>query len=191
MLDFWGWLIEGERPRCVRRGVRRVSPLNRLACPMRDGRGGCRSFREWLRLPYPSMPIFEARSDVGRQAFIDSQNWSFKGFLKELLDARKITEPQLVQEAETLIADHSNSIFNYGTELLRMASAGRCRLAGGDALQAATEAAGRMWEKLWRPESYAGGEPGRAAFPCRFNAAASVAPSGHSRTTSSATSPNG
>src|SRR5215469_17314916 len=62
MLDFWGWLIEGERPRCVRRGVRRVSPLNRLACPMRDGRGGCRSFREWLRLPYPSMPIFEARA---------------------------------------------------------------------------------------------------------------------------------
>src|SRR6516164_6788166 len=140
MLDFWGWLIGEERPRCVPQGVRRVSLLNRLASPIRESRGGCWSFAEWLSLCYPSIPLFEARSDVGRQAFIDSQNWSFKGFLKELLYARKITEPLLVREAETLISDHSDSIFNYGTELLRIAAAGRSRLAGGDVLQAATEA---------------------------------------------------
>jgi hypothetical protein len=114
---------------------------------------------------YPSIPLFEARSDVGRQAFIDSQNWSFKGFLKELLQARKITDPQLVQEAQTLIADHSNSIFDYGEELLRIASAGRGRLAGADVLQAATEAAGRMWEKLWRLESYGEGQTWESRFP--------------------------
>jgi hypothetical protein len=165
MLDFWGWLIAEERPYCTTQGVRRVSLLNRLASPIQDNRGGCWSFREWLCRRYPSIPLFEARSDVGRQAFIDSQNWSFKGFLKELLYARKITEPQLVQEAETLIADHPNSIFNYGEELLRIAAAGRGRLAGGDVLQAATEAAGRMWENLWRLESYGEGQTWESRFP--------------------------
>jgi hypothetical protein len=61
----------------------------------------------------------------------------------ELLSAKKITDPQLVKEAEALIADPG--IFSYGKELLRVASAGRGRLAGADALQGATEAAGRMW----------------------------------------------
>jgi hypothetical protein len=70
-----------------------------------------------------------------------------------------------VQEAEALITDHSNSIFNYGTELLRIAAAGRSRLAGGDALDGATEAAGRMWEKLWRPDSYAGTQTWESRFP--------------------------
>jgi hypothetical protein len=165
MLDFWGWLIGEERPHCTPQGVRRVSLLNRLASPIQDNRGGCWSFREWLCRRYPSIPLFEARSDIGRQAFIDSQNWSFKGFLKELLYARKITDPRLVKEAETLIADHSNSIFNYGEELLRIAAAGRGSLAGGDVLQAATEAAGRMWEKLWRLESYGEGQTWESRFP--------------------------
>jgi hypothetical protein len=124
-----------------------------------------------MSLCCPSIPLFEARgfggswSDVGLQAFIDSQNWSFKDFLTKLLAAKKITDPQLVQEAETLIADDSNSIFNYGKELLRIASAGRGRLAGADALQGATEAAGKMWEKLWRLESYAGVQTWESRFP--------------------------
>ena len=162
MLDFWGWLIGEER---------RVSLLNRLASPIRESRGGCWSFAEWLSLCYPSIPLFEARgfggswSGVELQAFIDSQDRSFKDFLRKLLDAKKITDRRLVQEAEALIADQSNSIFNYGTELLRTASAGRGRLAGADVLQAATEAAGRLWEKLWRPESFAGTQTWETRFP--------------------------
>jgi hypothetical protein len=62
-----------------------------------------------------------------------------------------------------LIAGQAN--FNYGEELLRIASAGRGRLAGADALQGATEAAGRMWELLWRPESYAGTQTWETRFP--------------------------
>jgi hypothetical protein len=96
---------------------------------------------------------------------IPSQNRSFKEFLEKLLDARKNTDPQLVQEAQALIADNSNTIFNYGKELLWIASAGRGRLAGADALHGATEAAGRMWEKLWRPESYAGTQTWESRFP--------------------------
>jgi hypothetical protein len=165
MLDFWGWLIGEERPHCTPQGVRRANPLNRPSCPIWDGRDGCWSFIEWLTLRYSSIPLFEARSDVGRQAFIDSQNWSLKDFLKELLYARKITDPQLVQEAQALIADHSNSIFNYGEELLRIAAAGRGRLAGADVLHAATEAAGRMWEKLWRPDAYPGTQTWETRFP--------------------------
>jgi hypothetical protein len=168
MLDFWGFIGEAQS-HCVPQGVRRVSPLNRLAWPMPGSRGGCRSFREWLCLPYPSIPLFEARrlgglrSDVGLQAFIDSQNWSFKDFLRELLVTRKITDPLLVQEAQALIAGQAD--FSYGAELLRIASAGRARLAGADALQGATEAAGRMWELLWRPESYAGTQTWETRFP--------------------------
>jgi hypothetical protein len=136
---------------------------------MPGSRGGCWSFREWLRLPYPSIPIFEARrlggfrSDIGLRAFIDAQNWSFKDFLKKLLATKKITDPLLVQEAQALIAGQAD--FSYGAELLRIASAGRARLAGADALQAATEAAGRMWELLWRPESYAGTQTWETRFP--------------------------
>jgi hypothetical protein len=70
-----------------------------------------------------------------------------------------------VQEAEALIADQSKSLFNYGQELLRIASAGRSRLAGGDALNGATEAAGRLWEKLWRLESYGEGQTWESRFP--------------------------
>ena len=94
--------------------------------------------------------------DEGLQAFIDSQNRSFKDFLRKLLEARKITDPRLVQEAKALIADQGNGLFNYGEALLQIASGGRGRLAGSDTLQAATEAAGRLWEKLWRPEAFAG-----------------------------------
>jgi hypothetical protein len=171
MLDFWGWLLGEERPHCMPQAVPRASLLNRPACPIRDSRGGCWSFREWLTLRYPSIPLFEARgfggswSGVELQGFIDSQNQSFKDFLRKLLDAKKITDRRLVQEAEALIADQSNSIFNYGTELLRTASAGRGRLAGADVLQAATEAAGRLWEKLWRPESFAGTQTWESRFP--------------------------
>jgi hypothetical protein len=98
-------------------------------------------------------------------AFIDSQNSSFKAFLRDLLDANKISDPRLVQEAETLIADQANQLFNYGGELLRVASAGRGRQGGGDALQGATEAAGRMWELLWRPEAYPGAQTWETRFP--------------------------
>ena len=92
------------------------------------------------------------------------QNSSFKVFIKKLLDAKKITDPRLVQEAETLIADRANQSFNYGQELLRIASAGRGRLAGADAIQGDTEAAGRMWELLWRPEAYAGTQTWETRF---------------------------
>src|SRR5262249_22106025 len=116
------------------------------------------------------MPLFEAGrrpspGDPGLQAFIASQNSSFKIFLTKLLAAKKITDPQLVQEAQALITDHSDSIFNYGEELLRIAAAGRGRLAGADVLQAATEAAGRMWENLWRLESYGEGQTWESRFP--------------------------
>jgi hypothetical protein len=126
-------------------------------------RGECWYFRDWLCLRYPTIPLFEARGDVGRQAFIDSQNRSFQAFLRELLAAKKITDPRLVQEAEALLADPS--LFNYGEELMKLAARGRGRLLGGDALQAATEAAGRMWEKLWRPEAYAGARTWETRFP--------------------------
>ncbi len=120
-------------------------------------------FREWLSLCYPPLAFYEG--DEGLRAFIDSQNRSFKDFLKTLLAAKKITDPGLAQEAEALIADRANHLFNYGQELLRIASAGRGRLAGGDTLQGATEAAGRMWELLWRPEAYEGAETWETRFP--------------------------
>jgi hypothetical protein len=84
---------------------------------------------------------------------------------KPLLWFRKITHPRLVQEAEALIADQPNSLFDYGEELLKIASGGRGRLAGGDTLHAATEAAGRMWEKLWRPDAYPGTQTWETRFP--------------------------
>jgi len=113
-------------------------------------------FREWL---------FIVEGDDGLQAFIDSQNWSFKDFLRKLLEAKKITDPRLVREAQSLIADQANGTFNYGQELVRIASGGRGRLAGGDTLQAATEAAGKMWEKLWRLEAFTGTLTWETRFP--------------------------
>jgi hypothetical protein len=68
------------------------------------------SFREFVGL---------AEGDEGLRAFIDSQNRSFKAFLQNLLDAPKITDPRLVQEAQALIADEGQQFFNYGEELLR------------------------------------------------------------------------
>jgi len=136
-------------------------------------------FKEWLAAIDPDLslcpsspPLFEGKvpgGDDGLQAFIDSQNRVFKDFLSKLLGARKITDPRLVQEAERLIADHANGIFNYGAELLKIASGGRGRLAGGDTLQAATEAAGEMWEKLWQPGSYAGTQTWETRFPMSVN----------------------
>jgi hypothetical protein len=160
MLDFWGWPIGEGRPHYTPQGARRVSPLNTLACPMK---GECWSFKEWLDLLHPFIHLFETRSDVGLQAFIASQDRSLKEFLTKLLAAKKITDPRLVREAQALIAGQAD--FSYGAELLRIASTGRARLAGADALQGATEAAGRMWEKLWRPESYAGGQTWESRFP--------------------------
>jgi hypothetical protein len=121
------------------------------------------TFWQWLAAVSPHPPLHEG--DEGLQAFIDSQNRSFKDFLRTLLAAKKITDPRLVQEAKALIADHLNRLFNYGQELLQIASGGRGRLAGGDTLQAATEAAGRMWEMLWHPGSYAGGQTWETSFP--------------------------
>jgi hypothetical protein len=73
-----------------------VSPLNRFAWAIW---GACWSLREWLSLRYP-IPFFEARGlgDVGRLAFIASQDRFFKEFLTKLLAAKKITDPQLVHE---------------------------------------------------------------------------------------------
>jgi hypothetical protein len=127
-------------------------------------------FRQWLTARHPDLNLFLSllrlsEGDEGLQAFIDAQNSSFRVFLQKLLDANKITDPALAQEAEALIADRANQHFNYGRELLRIASAGRGRLAGGDALQGATEAAGRMWELLWRPESYPGTQTWESRFP--------------------------
>ena len=107
------------------------------------------------------LPFMEG--DEGRQAFIDAQNRSFKDFLRKLLEARKITDPRLVREAEALLADPS--LFDYGEELLKLAARGRARLAGGDTLHAATEAAGRMWERLWRPDAYPGTQTWETRFP--------------------------
>lgn len=121
------------------------------------------TFWQWLAAVSLNLPFTEG--DEGLQAFIDSQNRSFKDFLRTLLAARKITDPRLVQEAKALIADHSNRLFNYGQELLQIASGGRGRLVGGDTLQAATEAAGRMWEILWHPGSYAGTQTWETRFP--------------------------
>jgi hypothetical protein len=118
------------------------------------------TFWQWL-LGHPLLPFMEG--DEGRQAFIESQNRSFHAFLRELLAARKISDPRLVQEAEALLADPS--LFQYGEELLKLAARGRGRLAGGDTLQAATEVAGRMWETLWRPEAYPGAQTWETRFP--------------------------
>jgi len=124
-----------------------------------------------MSLRYPSILLFEARgvggssSDVGLQAFIAAQNRSFRDFLKELLRAQKITDPRLVEEAKTLIADQDNHLFNYGEELLKIASSGRGRMTGGDILQAATEAAGRLWERLWSLDAYPGGQTWESRFP--------------------------
>src|SRR5215469_11317416 len=113
-----------------------------------------RTFWEWVVAASPNLCFTEG--DEGLRAFIDSQNRSFKDFLRTLLAARKITDPRLVQEAEALLADPS--LFNYGEELLKLAARGRARLAGGDTLQAATEVAGRLWETLWRPQAYPGAQ---------------------------------
>jgi hypothetical protein len=118
------------------------------------------TFWQWL-LGDPLLPFTEG--DEGRQAFVDSQNRSFQAFLRQLLAARKISDPRLVQEAEVLLADPS--LFDYGEELLKLAARGRGRLAGGDTLQAATEVAGRMWETLWRPQAYPGTESWETRFP--------------------------
>ena len=130
-------------------------------------------FRKWLTAIDPDFrlrntSLSEAKGsggDNGLQAFLDSQNRSFKDFLAKLLEAKKITDPRLVREAEALIADTSYRIFNYGQELIRIASAGRSRLTGADVLQAATEAAGRLWELLWRPQSYAAAQTWETRFP--------------------------
>jgi hypothetical protein len=122
-----------------------------------------RTFWEWLVAASPNLCFTEG--DEGLRAFIDSQNRSFKDFLRKLLEVGRITHPRLVREAEVLIADQSNSLFNYGAELLKIASGGRGRLAGGDTLHAATEAAGRMWEKLWRPDAYPGTQSWETRFP--------------------------
>jgi hypothetical protein len=110
-----------------------------------------RTFWQWME------------GDEGRQAFIESQNRSFQAFLRQLLAARKISDPRLVQEAEALLADPS--LFDYGEELLKLAARGRGRLAGGDTLQAATEVAGRLWETLWRPQAYPGAQTWETRFP--------------------------
>jgi hypothetical protein len=124
-----------------------------------------RTFWEWLVAVAPNLGLTFTEGDEGLQAFIVAQNQSFKDFLRKLLAAKKITDPRLVREAEALIADHSNSLFNYGQELVQIASAGRGRLAGGDTLQAATEAAGRIWEKLWQLESFPKGQTWESRFP--------------------------
>ena len=123
------------------------------------------SFWEWIVVVAPNLwlPLFEG--DVGRSAFVASQNRSFKDFLKELLLAQKITDPRLVDEAKALIADQDNHLFNYGEQLLKIASSGRGRMTGGDILQAATEAAGRLWERLWSLSSYPGGQTWESRFP--------------------------
>jgi hypothetical protein len=118
------------------------------------------TFWQWL-LGHPLLPFTEG--DEGRQAFVESQNRSFQAFLRQLLAARKITDPRLVQEAEALLADPS--LFQYGEELLKLAARGRGRLAGGDTLQAATEVAGRLWETLWRPQAYPGAQTWETRFP--------------------------
>jgi hypothetical protein len=115
------------------------------------------TFWQWLL----GHPLLEG--DEGRQAFIDAQNRSFPAFLRELVAAKKITDPRLVQEAEALLADPS--LFDYGEELLKLAARGRGRLAGGDTLQAATEVAGRLWEALWRPQAYPGAQTWETRFP--------------------------
>jgi hypothetical protein len=84
----------------------------------------------WQGLANLSLPVTEG--DEGRQAFIRAQNQSLKDFLRNLLEAQKITDPRLVREAEALIADQSNRLFNYGEELLQIASGGRGQLGGGD-----------------------------------------------------------
>ncbi len=71
----------------------------------------------------------------------------------------------MVQEAKALIADQANDLFNCGEALLQIASRGRGRLAGSDTLQAATEAAGRMCEKLWNLDSYAETQTWETRFP--------------------------
>ncbi len=127
-------------------------------------------FREWLATTHPDLTVSDPalplhEGDEGLRAFVDAQNTSFKGFLQQLLATKRITDPRLVQEAQALITDQANQLFDYGRELLRIASAGRGRLAGGDALQGATEAAGRLWELLWRPEAYVGTQTWEARFP--------------------------
>jgi len=131
--------------------------------PVSSNRPTSRSTAPELSLSHFALAF--AEGDEGLQAFIGSQNASFKVFLRKLLDAKKITDPRLVQEAESLIADRANHLFNYGEELVRIASAGRGRLRGADALQGATEAAGRMWELLWRPEAYARAQTWESRFP--------------------------
>jgi hypothetical protein len=118
------------------------------------------TFWQWLS-GHPLLPFMEG--DEGRQAFIDAQNRSFQAFLRELLAAKKITDPRLVQEAKVLLSDPS--LFNYGEELLQLAARGRARLSGGDTLQAATEVAGRLWETLWRPQAYPGTQTWETRFP--------------------------
>lgn len=122
------------------------------------------SFWQWMVALFPpTLPLLEG--DEGLRAFIDTQNRSFKAFLHELLAAKKITDPRLVEEAKALIADQNNHLFDYGEELLDIASRGRGRLIGADTLQAATEAAGRMWEKLWNLDAYAGSQTWESRFP--------------------------
>jgi hypothetical protein len=62
------------------------------------------SFWEWIVVVAPNLWLPLLEGDVGRSAFIASQNRSFKDFLQELLLAQKITDPRLVDEAKALTA---------------------------------------------------------------------------------------
>jgi hypothetical protein len=50
------------------------------------------TFWEWLGQDLQRL-LREMRGDEGYQAFVDSQNRSFKVFLKQLIQARKFTDP--------------------------------------------------------------------------------------------------
>lgn len=118
-------------------------------------------FIEWLLLRTgelidPAL-LFEVHRGAGagvEEAFVRDMDAWFQQWLVAMLSRNKFADPENQAEAQRLIADPTT--FSYGRILLNAGQAGRARMKGMDALQAAQEASGDLWMKLLDPKLYDG-----------------------------------
>ena len=136
-------------------------------------------FTEWLLFvegesKNPSL-LFEIRRGAGaevEETFVrDMDNW-FRQWLSGMLSHNKFTDPRNKAEAQQLLADPTT--FSYGQTLLRAGQAGRARMRGMDALQAAQEASGDAWIKLLNPKLYEGDSTWESRHPTSLGIARTI-----------------